>query len=166
MSGRFEALAQVIAPRLLVSVIETSARLSALGVPHALIGGLAVGFHGHPRATKDIDFLVGWEAFTKTEPLLVYREELTHIVQIGVIDLLAVPTDHPELAELLEIRTDGSVPVIQPEPLILLKLAADRPQDRADVAALIHAGVNTTSVVDYLRQNAPELEARFWEAVA
>jgi hypothetical protein len=27
-----------------------------LGVPHALIGGLAVGLHGHPRATKDVDF--------------------------------------------------------------------------------------------------------------
>ena len=36
--------------------IEKAARVSRLltelGVPHALIGGLAVGVHGHPRATK------------------------------------------------------------------------------------------------------------------
>lgn len=32
--------------------------LSQHGVPYALCGGLALAIHGHPRATKDIDFLV------------------------------------------------------------------------------------------------------------
>lgn len=32
--------------------------LNADGVPYALCGGLALGVHGHPRATEDIDILV------------------------------------------------------------------------------------------------------------
>lgn len=32
--------------------------LTAEGVPYALCGGLALGLHGHPRATADIDVLV------------------------------------------------------------------------------------------------------------
>jgi hypothetical protein len=40
-----------------------SATLSELGVRHALVGGLAVGAWGYPRNTRDIDFLVGEEAF-------------------------------------------------------------------------------------------------------
>ena len=32
--------------------------LDAEGVPYALCGGLALGIHGHPRTTRDIDILV------------------------------------------------------------------------------------------------------------
>ena len=35
-----------------------AAALSALQVPHAIIGGHAVTFHGRPRMTDDIDILV------------------------------------------------------------------------------------------------------------
>jgi hypothetical protein len=55
MSSRFEALADAVAPKVLLDAVDASRRLSELGVPHALIGGLAVGVHGHPRATKDVD---------------------------------------------------------------------------------------------------------------
>ena len=37
---------------------------AALGVPFALVGGLAAGAHGRPRFTKDVDFLVGDEALS------------------------------------------------------------------------------------------------------
>ena len=42
-------------------VTELEALIDALdtdGVEYALCGGLALGIHGHPRATKDIDLLV------------------------------------------------------------------------------------------------------------
>jgi hypothetical protein len=42
-------------------VTELEALVDALdadGVPYALCGGLALGIHGHPRATNDIDLLV------------------------------------------------------------------------------------------------------------
>ena len=69
MSRGIEILVGVVAPEILISAVETSKRLSDLGIPHSLIGGLAVGFHGHPRATKDVDYLVGNEAFQSLEPV-------------------------------------------------------------------------------------------------
>lgn len=165
MSGRFEALGDAVAPKVLLDAIDASQRLSELGVPHALIGGLAVGVHGHPRATRDADFLVGSEAFESTSPLLVYRAELRDLVRIGVIDLLAVPPDYPSLAEHLTSADPGEVPIIPVEALILLKLHANRPQDRADVVALLAAGADTDAITRYLRAKAPELQARFAELV-
>jgi hypothetical protein len=59
-------------PNLLVDVVSrkvldawkaASAALTRAGVRHVVIGGLAVGANGHPRATKVVDFLVGDEAF-------------------------------------------------------------------------------------------------------
>jgi hypothetical protein len=167
VSRRFEALAGAVAPKVLLDAIDASRRLSELGVPHALIGGLAVGVHGHPRATKDVDFLVGTEAFTSTSPLLVYREELRDLARLGVIDLLAVPPAYPALAAHLVPRNTGrEVPVVPVEALILLKLHAHRPQDQADVVALLQAGANTARVTRYLRKVAPELVSRFAELVS
>ena len=40
-----------------------------------------MGIHGHPRATKDADFLVGKEAFVTVSPVLIYGEELREIVR-------------------------------------------------------------------------------------
>ena len=84
----WEELEQVVSARVLDDARRVSATLTELGVPHALVGGLAVGLHGHPRATKDVDFLVGAEAFASTEPLLTFRDELAQVVQWGVIDLI------------------------------------------------------------------------------
>lgn len=166
MADRFEELAGAVAAKVLLDAIDASQRLSELGVPHALIGGLAVGVHGHPRATKDVDFLVGAEAFERTSPLLVYRDELRDLARLGVIDLLAVPPAYPSLREhLVPEVTGGEVPVVPVEALILLKLHANRPQDRADVVALLDAGADTAVVTRYLRDHAPDLVARFAELV-
>ncbi len=166
MAGRFEALAGAVAARVLLDAVDASKRLSELGIPHVLIGGLAVGVHGHPRATKDVDFLVGAEAFESTSPLLIYREELRDLTRLGVIDFLSVPRAYPSLVEHLgSARVGEEVPVIPVEGLILLKLHADRPQDRADIVALLRAGADTTRVTRYLREYAPKLVARFAELV-
>lgn len=159
----FEALAEAVAPRVLLDAIRVGERLTELGIPHALIGGLAVGLHGHPRATKDVDYMVGPEAFQTTEPFLVYREELKHVVTMGVVDLLAVPPRYPVLAEQLQVPKPGELPVVAVEALVLLKLDANRAQDRADVARLVNAGADPVAIRDYLRQHAPDLVARFLE---
>lgn len=157
MSRGIEALAEVVAPGVLMDAITTSRRLTALGVPHALIGGLAVGLHGHPRATRDVDFLVGDEAFERITPFLVYRREVAEIARAGVIDLLSLPPGHDELRELLAVPRGGEVPVVPAPALIYLKLSARRPQDLADVRALLDAGVGLAEVRDYLSEHAPEL---------
>jgi hypothetical protein len=40
-----------------------SQALVRAGIRHVVIGGLAVGASGHPRATKVVELLVGNEAF-------------------------------------------------------------------------------------------------------
>lgn len=166
MPSRFEELAGAVAAKVLLDAVEASRTLSELGVPHALIGGLAVGVHGHPRATKDVDFLVGRDAFERTSPVLVFRDELRDLARLGVIDFLAVPTGYPSLADhLVSTATDEEVPVMPVEGLILLKLHANRPQDRADVVSLINAGADIAKVTRYLRERAPELAGRFAELV-
>jgi hypothetical protein len=56
-------LSDIVAQKVLDAMYAASKRLAELGVRHALAGGLAVGAHGHPRATRAVDFLVGEEAF-------------------------------------------------------------------------------------------------------
>lgn len=160
-----ESLAEAVAAQVLVDAIDASRRLAELGVPHALIGGLAVGLHAQPRATKDVDFLVGDEAFERTEPLLVFRRELRELVRVGVVDLMPLPAGHAELSVHLALPSGDEIPVIGAEGLILLKLLANRPQDRADVAALMDHGVSVGAVTTYLRRNAPQLVPLFAEIV-
>jgi len=161
--NRLHELGAVVSPRVIEDAIETGDLLSRLRVPHALVGGLAVGLHGFPRATKDVDYLVGSEAFEMTSPLLVFRPELKDRVEMGVVDLLAVPDAFPCLKTQLAVVRPGEVHVIAPEALILMKLAANRPQDRADVTRLIDAAVSKEVVASYLAEHAPALLNRFSE---
>lgn len=148
-------LERVVARQVLDDAVRVSSALTSLGVPHALVGGLAVGVHGHPRATKDVDFIVGPEAFATTSPLLTFRAELKDVVQWGVIDLIAALPDDPVLmAELVEGST-GSVPVVGIEVLILMKLRASRTQDLADVEALVRAGADVAAVHAFLMEHEP-----------
>lgn len=156
----WEELEQVVAAKVLLDAFETSDRLRRLGIRHALVGGLAVGHHGHPRATKDVDFIVGDEAFMKTKPLLVVREELSDVVSWGVIDLLATTND-PPLQEALVLPDEGQIPILSVERLVLMKLRASRPQDLADVAQLVQAGLDVGAVLNFLRTHGPEHTAAF-----
>lgn len=148
-------LEQVVARRVLDDARRVSEALTFLGVPHALVGGLAVGLHGHPRATRDVDFLVGSEAFATTTPLLTFRPELADVVQWGVIDLIAALPEDPVLAR--EVVPGGSdfVPVVGIEVLMLMKLRAARTQDLADIEALVRCGADVAAVLDFLRTHEP-----------
>ena len=53
----------VVSPLVLDAMRAASNAMTALGVRHLVVGGLAVGANGYPRATSDVDFLVGDEAF-------------------------------------------------------------------------------------------------------
>ena len=160
-----DVLRDVVAGSIVDRAIEVSRRLQELGVPHVLIGGLAVGMHGHPRATKDVDFMVGNEAFEKTEPLIVYRDELAQLVAIGHTDIMSVPPGFPSLAE--ELSSAEGLPVISLPGLILMKLDAFRPRDREDVRTLmgVHRG-RLREVRDHLAATAPDLVHRFAEALS
>lgn len=161
---RLDPLRSVVAAPILDRAVDVSRRLVALGVPHVLIGGLAVGVHGHARATKDVDFLVGPEAFASTAPLLVFRTELSALVQIGHTDLMSVPPPYPSLAA--ELRRGEEVPVISLAALVLMKLDANRPRDREDVRVLLGRDMDRVRTArDYLTAHAPQLVARLGEVL-
>lgn len=149
-------LEQVVARKVLDDARRVSAKLTELEVPHALVGGLAVGLYGHPRATKDVDFLVGTEAFRTTNPLLVFREELTGVVQWGMIDLIAALPEDPLLAGEVTEGEVGFIPVVSLEVLMLMKLRAGRTQDLADIEALVRAGADIAGVLHFLREHEPQ----------
>jgi len=163
--SRLRELEAAVSPSVIEDAIEIGELLAHLQVPHALIGGLAVGLNGFPRATSDVDYLVGSEAFEKTSPFLVFRKELRNRVEVGVIDLLAVPDAYPCLLDQLALVKVGKVHVIAPEALVLMKLSANRPQDRADIVRLLETDLETKEVAAYLEKNAPDLLNRFAELV-
>jgi hypothetical protein len=151
----WEDLERVVAQQVLNDARRVSSALTALGVPHALAGGLAVGLHGYPRATEDVDFLVGQEAFASTAPLLMFRKELAEVVRVGVIDLIAALPEDPLLANEVVQGADDLVPVIGIEVLMLMKLRAGRAQDLADIEALVARGADVEAVLGFLRMNEP-----------
>lgn len=128
------------------------------GVRFAVLGGYAVGIHGRPRATKDLDLLLegspenleaaarALEIFGAPPDVVQHVRALgpEEVAFLGVppvrVDLLrtvdGVTTDEV-LARAIELELDGlRVPVIALDDLITNKRASGRPQDLADAAAL------------------------------
>jgi hypothetical protein len=121
-----------------------------------LVGGWAVGLYGHPRATKDIDFLIFKDKpnLEKLEKALNdfgappvdinYLSEKGNIIRIGVppigIDIIndasgidikdCYPRKETIIVENIEIS------LISKEDLIINKKSAGRLSDLADVEKL------------------------------
>ena len=134
--------------------------LSEAGAEFVVLGGHAVAFHGHPRATKDLDVLVrpstdnakrvysALAAFGA--PLSAFdvgeADFATYdgVLQMGVppirIDILNRAdgiTFDEAVAEGTKFELDGhTIPVIGRAALLKNKRAAGREQDLADVKAL------------------------------
>jgi hypothetical protein len=134
--------------------------LHAARAEFVVVGGYAVAYHGHPRATKDLDILV---RATSANAKLVYEAlaafgaplatfEVSEndfstydgTLQIGIpplrIDIINRAdgiTFDQAIAEHAGFEVEGrTIPVIGREALLKNKLASGREQDLADVAAL------------------------------
>lgn len=157
-------LIDVVAPKVLDAWKAASEALARAGVRHVVIGGLAVGANGHPRATKDVDFLVGDEAFHHHAGGLVTMNPAIPIAVHGVaIDYL---TPRPDEAHLAVALAAPPGTFIDPARLIYLKLKASRMQDRADVVALVKSGLDVDTCRAYLSTNVPALVAMLDDLVA
>lgn len=125
-----------------------------------VLGGHAVAFHGHPRATKDLDILV--EADTDNAhrvyaalaafgaPLSAFEVGVEDFASYDGVLQLGVPPRRIDIINradgitFAEAIADGEtfnvegceIPVIGRAALIKNKRAAGRPQDIADVKAL------------------------------
>lgn len=159
--------------------------LESLNVPMAVMGGVALSAWKHPRATQDVDLLIGLQekdhSFilqklaaakirAKRQPPILTLGRL-RIVQLlyeppGTfldlqIDLLLADCEYQK--EALRRRTvvhlpdlDIAIAVLSCEDLILHKTLAGRIVDQADAAKLLR--VNYTSLdLDYLRNWSQKL---------
>jgi hypothetical protein len=155
-----------VAPRVRDAAVKAASQLNHLGIRHALAGGLAVGAHGYIRATSDVDFLVGEEAFEHQGLVVAFKPgvpievdgvRIDYLSPISLGSHLEVVLDHPPVNEGLAI-----VPI---EVLIYMKLAAKRRRDLVDVIELVKVGADVKSVRDYLRHYASDLVPLFEELV-
>jgi hypothetical protein len=156
-------LTGVVSQEILNAMRAAAARFESSGIRHALAGALAVGAHGYPRASKDVDFLVGDEAFTFHDGgIVTVNPEVPIRVGNVVVDPISVGPDEPHLMEALErAPISGGIPILPIEALAYMKLKSPRRKDAADVVELVKAGVDTAKIADYLAKVAPDLSNKF-----
>jgi hypothetical protein len=157
-------LDDVVAPKVLDAFRRASQALVAAGVRHVVVGGLAVGANGYPRATRDVKFLVGAEAFEHhAGGLVTLRAGVPFQVNGVAIDFLSPDPDEAFLeAELA--AAPGSI--ASAPALIYLKLKSPRLKDQVDIIELIKGGIDVASCRAYLVANASSYVAAFDGAVA
>ena len=155
-----------VSPRVRDAAIKTADQLGILGIRYALAGGLAVGAHGYVRATTNVYFLVGEEAFEHDGSLVSFKPAVPIEVDSVPIAYVSTASLGPQLEDVLNrpLMNEG-LAVVPIEVLIYMKLAANRRQDLVDVVELVKAGADVDKVRAYLRQYAGELVPAFEELV-
>lgn len=145
----FALTAHVVAAPVRQAALQASAELTRLGIKHALIGGLAVGANGYPRATADVDFLVSEDAFDHHGPLVSFRPGVPITVGQVRIDYL---TDDELLARVPERDW-----IVDAAAVVLLKLRAGRAKDEGDIIGLCQQAQTARTVRAFVALRAPEL---------
>jgi hypothetical protein len=157
-------LADVVAPKVLEAMKLASEALTRANVRHVVVGGLAVGANGYPRATRDVDFLVGGEAFHHhANGLVTMRPEIPFQVNGIAVDLLSPEAHEPFLEAALD-APPGTM--MDAAPLVYLKLKSPRRKDQVDVIEMIKAGIDTKRCRAYLATHAPAFVEAFDERLA
>jgi hypothetical protein len=156
-------------PRFRQALHAAAGAYRRLGVRYALIGGVAAGAYGRPRATKDIDFLVGDEAFDSVGSVISFKAGVPQ-------EACEVPIDnippHVRYRDVYERALDGAVESDEPGVLIatpemvgFTKLVGGRMRDVAAVAEMLESGTVDPDVLERLLMDYPELHERFGRAV-
>lgn len=157
---------QFVAPQVREAALKTAAQLESLGIRHALAGGLAVGAHGYVRATTDVDFLVGEEAFVHHGLIVAFKAGVPIEIDGIRIDYLSPAGLGPQMESVLNHPAiSEGIPIAPIDALVYMKLKASRRRDLLDVVELIKAGINLKPVRDYLQHYATDLQPMFEELV-
>ena len=148
---------EVVHPKIQEAARVASKKLTELGVRHVLVGGLGVSAYiADPRTTKDVDFLVGSEAWPTEGVIVSPIAGLPFEVGKVAVDTLLAPPEAPSLDEALArpLESEG-IPVAPPEVLVAMKLIAGRSQDDVDVEKLLDV-VDVDKVRAYVAEHAPD----------
>lgn len=137
-------------------LVEVARRLERAGVSYAVIGAHAVNVWVEPRVTADIDVTAELSASDATRLVRVFEADgftcdrvngdvqpsgpdfvrLVSADGIVVVEVQTAKTAYQRCVIERAVASHDRVRVATPEDLIVLKLIADRPKDRADLAAL------------------------------
>ncbi len=151
-------------PALLSAIFKLCETLRARGVRFAVTGGVAINVYGWPRSTRDIDILIGPEAFSTspdgTQALVV---DLPHTLEGFPVDYLPIDVAGEFLTRALdEPFVTETVPIAPVEAVICTKLLRFAMRDQADVVEILKAGLFESAAVEsYLAEHAPMLLGRF-----
>lgn len=157
--------------------------LQAGKVSGAVIGGLAASLLGRPRLTRNVDVLVlvdesQWADFMaagaehgfvpRRDDALTFARETQVLLlrhQGSGIDVDVVfgglPFEKEAVARCTWVELSGvRLPLPLPEDLIVMKAVAHRPQDLADIEAILaaHPKINARRVKRWVREFAAALE--------
>jgi hypothetical protein len=173
------------AARLKQMLQQVTAALGGRGVRFALAGGMAMAAHGHPRTTKDLDFLIAQADAEGADEAMRALGFLPASEAQGFVRYVRHPlASLPELTEWADllfasrpvglrilaqaqanpIQWEGtSLPVVAPAGMILMKLLAHaqdpaRLNDLTDMAALLDDCRDRTEL-ERLREDAAGLGA-------
>jgi predicted nucleotidyltransferase len=160
--------------RTLFSTVEV---LEALGIPYAVVGGLAVGAWGVSRSTRDVDLYAelppreralleealvarGFDVpamEAELETFGVFRSRSAEGVFVDIFSAVG-PLGEAVLARRVEMSVAGrSLWMITSEDLAVLKAFSDRPRDFEDLVKL-SAVVGPTFEVQYVEDWARRLD--------
>jgi hypothetical protein len=152
-----------LAPRFRAAAHAAAEAYDRLGVPYALIGGVAVGAYSEPRTTRDVDFLVGHEAFETRGPIVSFRSGIPLEAYETEIDNVPIHVGHQvayEAALATAVPSDEpGIVIVQPQYLAFLKLVAGRRRDIDAVGELLRHGLAATSVLDLIAGHTKLLDA-------
>jgi hypothetical protein len=152
-------------------------------VRYAVIGGVAVGFHGRPRLTRDVDAIVllpeaRWTEFLSSARAAGFASRVAHAEQFArssrlfllrhratgtPVDLAiaSIPFDEEVVARAVSYSAGRlRVPVASLEDLFVTKLVAGRPVDMGDLDELLAANprIDLSRVRAYARAFAALLD--------
>lgn len=145
---------------LAAAILDLETWLSGAGVPHLFIGGVAVAFLAKPRTTSDVDGIVlvpddGFSEFLRSAATHGFpprhsdatafarsnRVFLLRHTRSGVdVDLSAgsLGFEQEIVRKARRVTAFGqSLPIPRAADLVILKAIAARPQDYADIAAVL-----------------------------
>lgn len=131
-------------------------------VPGLIIGGIAASLLGRPRLTRDVDALIlldehHWGRFLDAGSRFGFLPRIDHALTFarrsrvflvrhkpsGVdvdVSLAALPFEEESIAQVQWMKVgELSLPLPTAENLIIMKAVAHRPQDMADIEALLDA---------------------------
>ncbi|HEV8488070.1 MAG TPA: hypothetical protein VGV87_31405 [Blastocatellia bacterium] len=172
-----------------VTLNELARRLDEAGIDYAIVGGMALGYHGFVRVTQDVDLLLTGAGYTRFieslvglgyVPLFPGARKKFKDTRTGVsIDIVTAgeypgdgevkPVAFPDPAHVFEV-IDG-VRVARLVTLIELKLASGmtaphRLSDLGDVQRLIEIVKLPEDLAESLNPYVRDTYKKLWEGIA